>query len=206
MSSSNRILPGPIERSSPKSSRKCNDVFAAAFTARLVVPRPIAAIMRWDVAQRQMLSGVRQSAPRCCGSRCRAAAWPRSAAPSWNWSPRLPERSPGAPCCHRRATGAHCKLSTRVPEYLSVNLFHPLGGLADVRVRYVHACLIRSALVEGTDQGPVASLYRRLARLDARRVRLHHLPADHGADLPGIRRSHHRRRHHLHADAVEECT
>src|SRR5258708_39962650 len=56
MSSSNRILPGPMERSLPKSSRKCSDVFAAAFTARLVVPRPIAAIMRWDVAQRQMLS------------------------------------------------------------------------------------------------------------------------------------------------------
>src|SRR5580704_16779740 len=56
MSSSSRTLPGPIERSSPKSSRKCNDVFPAAFAARLVVPRPIATIMRWDVAQRQMLS------------------------------------------------------------------------------------------------------------------------------------------------------
>src|SRR5580704_15990196 len=56
MSSSSRTLPGPIERSSPKSSRKCNDVFPAAFAARLVVPRRIAAIMRWDVAQRQMLS------------------------------------------------------------------------------------------------------------------------------------------------------
>ena len=38
-----------------------------------------------------------------------------------------------------------------------------MGGLADVRVRHVH--ILERALVEGTDQGPVVCLHRRLARL-----------------------------------------
>ena len=44
-------------------------------------------------------------------------------------------------------------------------------------------------VVEGADQGSMASLVRRLARLDAGRLRLHDLPADHAADREGIRRA-----------------
>ena len=66
------------------------------------------------------------------------------------------------------------------PESLSVNLVPNQGGLADVRVQ--HAVVLAHAVVEGTHQGPVVRLYRRLAGLDAGRVRLHDLPAHHGAD------------------------
>src|SRR5580704_5918421 len=44
-------------------------------------------------------------------------------------------------------------------------------------------------LVAGTEQGPVVSLGGRMAGLDAGCVRLHDLPADHAADIPGIRRA-----------------
>ena len=41
-------------------------------------------------------------------------------------------------------------------------------------------------LVERADQGSVVRLHSRLARLDLGRVRLHRIPADHGAHREGI--------------------
>src|SRR5271165_65774 len=46
-----------------------------------------------------------------------------------------------------------------------------------------------NSLVEGADERPVVRLGGLLARLDLGCVRLHDVPADHGADLAGIRRA-----------------
>src|SRR5207249_11557022 len=46
----------------------------------------------------------------------------------------------------------------------------------------------RYPLVERANQGPMAGLVGRLVRLDTGRVRLHGIPADHGADRQGVRR------------------
>ena len=43
-----------------------------------------------------------------------------------------------------------------------------------------------NSVVEGTDQGSMDGLVGGLAGLDARCVRFHHLPADHGADRQGV--------------------
>src|SRR5437870_3183789 len=45
----------------------------------------------------------------------------------------------------------------------------------------------RTALVERADPGSMAGLVGRLVRVDAGRLRLHRVPADHGADLQGVR-------------------
>src|SRR5262249_21076750 len=47
MSSSRRTLPGPIERSPPKSTRRCSDVFPAGVAECLALPRPIAGLCDW---------------------------------------------------------------------------------------------------------------------------------------------------------------
>src|SRR5436190_19136989 len=43
-------------------------------------------------------------------------------------------------------------------------------------------------MVEGADQGSMAGLVRRLARLDLGRLRFHDFPLDHAADLAGVQR------------------
>ncbi len=58
-------------------------------------------------------------------------------------------------------------------------------------------------MVEGTNQGPVVRLRRRVAGLDARRVRLHRLPADHASDRTDVRRVDDRRDLRLHHHAVD---
>src|SRR5262249_4838687 len=57
--------------------------------------------------------------------------------------------------------------------------------------RYVSTWPDRSfgTMVEGTHQGPMVRLYRRVARLDARRVRLHRVPGAYRADRQGVRRA-----------------
>src|SRR5262245_61215793 len=58
-------------------------------------------------------------------------------------------------------------------------------------------------LVEGTHEGSMARLVGRLGRLDARCVRLHHLPTDHGADITGVWRPTDGRRRRVHRYAVD---
>ena len=58
------------------------------------------------------------------------------------------------------------------------------------------------AVVEGTNQGSVAGVVGGLARLDARCLRLHRLPADHGADRQGVQRAADRGDRGLHHHAV----
>src|SRR5438046_9941472 len=59
------------------------------------------------------------------------------------------------------------------------------GGASHDDCRWDRA---RYPLVERTNQGPMAGLVGRLVRLDTRRVRLHGIPADHGADRQRVRR------------------
>src|SRR5689334_9068997 len=58
-------------------------------------------------------------------------------------------------------------------------------------------------MVEGTNQGPMAGLGSRLARVDPRCFRLHHFPAANGADFQGLRRAADCGRCRLHPDLVD---
>src|SRR3954462_15876334 len=87
--------------------------------------------------------------------------------------------APGHPEVATGVRKADTSRNYQYPESLSVKLV-PVkqGGLADVRVQ--HVCVV--TLVQRTDQGSMVRLQRRLARLDARCVRLHRLPLHHRAD------------------------
>jgi hypothetical protein len=67
---------------------------------------------------------------------------------------------------------------------------HKQGVQIDVRIRQKRG---KRSVVERTHQGPMVRLLRRLDGLDARRLRLHRLPSDHGADRAGVRGSADRR-------------
>src|SRR6516162_1106441 len=58
-------------------------------------------------------------------------------------------------------------------------------------------------MVEGADQGPMASVVRRLARLDVGRLRFHDFPADHVADFAGVQCSADRSDRGFHFDLVD---
>src|SRR5580700_3187607 len=109
------------------------------------------------------------------------------------WRPGEPVKPfPNAILLASHGTGCtRLELTDRLgPEWVNTS---PSDGQAisegvqiDVRIRWKRD---KRSLVERTHKGPMVRLLRRLDGLDARRLRLHRLPSDHGTDRAGVRGS-----------------